>query len=252
MPHLGGFFGYGAILQVIAIIHFIRRRPDTYWLFIIFFGGAIGALIYIVIEVIPDAGLLSQQFRIIQHRSRIHELEHVIIDNPSTANLEELGDLYLEQKQYAKARAYYDRVITPRTDYPDPFYHRGICELELGQANEAVSDLERVIRQDPRHAVGRAAGLLAQAYALSGRAEDARVAFAKALETSTLSETQLNYAQFLAQQGRAAEAREWAERLLAKKAGMPRFMKRAERPWFRRASNFLKRLPAQSQAGAQA
>lgn len=252
MGHLGGFFGYGAILQVIAIIHFIRRRPEWYWLFIIFFGGAIGALIYIVIEVIPDAGLLGQQFRIIQHRSRISELERIIVDNPATANLEELGDLHLEQKQYEKAKAYYNRVITPRTDYPDPFYHRAICQLELGQATEAVADLEHVVRQDPRHAVGRAAGLLGRAYALSGRPEDAARVFNAALATSTLSETQFNYAQFLAQQGRTAEAREWAERLLAKKAGMPRFMKRAERPWFRRAASFLKRLPSHAEAQAPA
>src|SRR5438270_10741848 len=185
---MGHFFGYGAILQAIAIIHFIRRRPDTYWLFIIFFGGAIGAGIYIVVEVIPDAGLLRQQFRVISHRSRIHELETVIIDNPSIANLEELGDLYLEQKQYAKAKQYYDRVITPRTDYPDPYYHRALCELELGQFAEAVADLELVVKQDRRHAANRAAGLLAQAYALSGRPEDAAQAFDRALETSTLSE----------------------------------------------------------------
>jgi hypothetical protein len=249
---MGHFFGYGAILQAIAIVHFIRRRPDTYWLFIIFFGGAIGALIYIVIEVLPDAGLLGQQFRIVQHRSRIHELERIVIDNPAIANLEELGDLYLEQKQYARAKQYYDRVISPRTDYPDPFYHRAICELELGQSGEAVADLETVVRKDPGFAFHRAAGLLAHAYALTGRHDDAAKAFAAALEKSTLSETQFNYAQFLAQQGRPAEAREWAERLLAKKANMPRFMRRAERPWFRRATGLLKRLPAQAEAGAQA
>jgi len=247
---MGHFFGYGAILQAFAILHFIRRRPDTYWLFIIFFGGAIGALIYIFVEVVPDAGMLRQQVRVISHRSRIHELERVTFDNPSIANLEELGDLYLEQEQYAKAKQYYDRVISPRTDYPDPFYHRAICELELGQAAEAANDLERVVQQDPRHGFQRAAGLLAHAYALSGRPEDAARTFERTLETSTLSETQFNYAAFLAQQGRTAEAREWAERLLAKKASMPRFARRAERPWFRRAAGFLKRLPAETHAQA--
>ena len=249
---MGHFFGYGAILQALAILHFIRRRPDTYWLFIIFFGGAIGALIYLVVEVVPDAGLLGHQFRLISHRGRIHELERIILDNPSTANLEELGDLYLEQKQYAKAKQYYDRVISPRTDYPDPFYHRAICELELGEAAEAAIDLERVVHQDPQHGFQRAAGLLAHAYALSGRPQEAAETFERTLQTSTLSETQLNYAAFLAQQGRTAEAREWAERLLAKKTSMPRFARRVERPWFRRAAGFLKRLPAPTQTHAQA
>jgi hypothetical protein len=36
---LGLFYPYGIVLQALAILHFIRRRPDTYWLFIILMGG---------------------------------------------------------------------------------------------------------------------------------------------------------------------------------------------------------------------
>ena len=39
------FYPWGLILQVIAIVHFIRRRPDTYWLYIILFLGPVGALV---------------------------------------------------------------------------------------------------------------------------------------------------------------------------------------------------------------
>ena len=62
-------------------------------------------------------------------------------------------------------------------------------------------------------------------------------------ETSTLSETQLNYAAFLADTGRPAEARAWVERILRKKATMPDYIRRRERPWFRKAKALLKRLP---------
>ena len=53
------FFGYGAILQVLAILHFLRRRPETYWIFIIIFGGALGALVYLVLEAVPDRELFA-------------------------------------------------------------------------------------------------------------------------------------------------------------------------------------------------
>ena len=33
------FYPWGLLLQAAAIIHFIRRRPDTYWIFIILFLG---------------------------------------------------------------------------------------------------------------------------------------------------------------------------------------------------------------------
>jgi hypothetical protein len=75
--------------------------------------------------------------------------------------------------------------------------------------------------------------------------------FQRVTETSTLSETQYNYAQLLADTGNKAEAREWLQRIMSKKVTMPRYLKRRERPWFRRASALLKRLPAQPLANRQ-
>ena len=45
-----GLFPYGILLQALAIIHFIRRRPDTYWLWIILMFPGIGALAYIFVQ----------------------------------------------------------------------------------------------------------------------------------------------------------------------------------------------------------
>ena len=92
---LGLFYPYGIILQALAILHFVRRRPDTFWLWIILIGGGLGALAYIVAEVVPDVGLLRGTFQIFSRRKRINQLEAAIIDNPSIGNYEELGDLYL-------------------------------------------------------------------------------------------------------------------------------------------------------------
>src|SRR6202521_2140856 len=125
------FFPWGLILQGVAIVHFIRRRPDTFWLWIIIFGGGLGALVYIAVEVIPDAGLLRQSFKVFPRRKRIRELESAILDNPSAGNYEELGLLHLDDGNFSRARACYDKAISARTDSPDPFYRRGIAEVEL-------------------------------------------------------------------------------------------------------------------------
>src|SRR5271155_5740379 len=134
MASLFFFFAswWGVILQVVAIVHFIRRRPDTYWLFVILFLGWIGALVYIVVEVIPDAGLLRSSFQAFPRRRRINELERAILDNPSAGNYEELGLLYLDDGNFSRARACYDKAISSRIDSSDPFYRRGIAEIELG------------------------------------------------------------------------------------------------------------------------
>ena len=58
MRFISLFFPWGVILQAMALIHFIRRRPDTVWLWIILFFGPLGALVYIFMEAVPDLGLL--------------------------------------------------------------------------------------------------------------------------------------------------------------------------------------------------
>jgi hypothetical protein len=203
-----------------------------------------GAVVYIFVEVLPDFGLLRSSFKVFPRRRRIRELEAVILDNPAAGNLEELADLYLEEGKYARAREFYDRAISSRTDSPDPFYRRGLAEIELADFPAAVSDLERVLQKEPKYDFQRAAGLLAHAYAKTGQVEKADALFRETVQISTLSETYLNYANFLASQGRTAEAREWTQRILAKKPTLPGYLKRRERPWFRKASSLLKQLPA--------
>src|SRR5208282_5612108 len=165
--------GWGFLLQAVAIVHFIRRRPDTYWIFIILFLGWIGALVYIVAEVIPDASLLRGSFEAFPRRRRIHELERAILDNPSAGNYEELGLLYLDNREFARARACYDRAIAQRTDSIDPFYRRGVAEIELGDFAAAAPDLERAIAVDPNYDFHRGLALLAHAYGQTGQPEKA-------------------------------------------------------------------------------
>lgn len=237
----GLFYPWGLLLQAAAIIHFIRRRPDTWWLWVILFLGPIGATVYIFAEILPDFGLLNQSFKAFPRRKRIRLLETTILDNPSSGNYEELGDLYYDDGKLQKARDAYDKAIAARSTTPDCFYRRGMCALMLGDAQAALPDLERVVLQNPNHDFQRAAGLLAAAYARTGQPEKAEEWFRRAIEKSTLSETYLNYADFLISQGRNQEAREWALKVLAKKPTMPSYLRRRERPLFARARKTLKR-----------
>jgi hypothetical protein len=237
-------FPWNFILQGIAIVHFIRRRPDTYWLYIILIGGSLGAIVYIFVEVLPDLGLLRGTLKVFPRRRRIRELEAIVLDNPSAGNYEELADLYLEEGKYQRARDCYNKAISSRTDSPDPFYRRGLAEIELGDFPAALPDLEQVVAKDPKYDFYRAPGLLAHTYAKLGQPEKADALFQKTVQISTASETYLNYASFLASQGRNAEAREWVQKVLAKKPTLPGYLKRRERPWFRRAKGLLKQLPA--------
>src|SRR4029078_10430303 len=95
-------YPWNFILQGIAIVHFVRRRPDSYWLWIILIGGGLGAFVYLLAEAVPDVGLLRTSLNAFPRRRRIKELERIILDNPAVGNQEELADLYLEEGKFAR------------------------------------------------------------------------------------------------------------------------------------------------------
>lgn len=244
LSHL--FFPWGIIVQIIAVAHFVRRRPENYWLFIILFGGIIGASAYIIVEVIPDAKLLRGVFQGFGRRSRIQNLETQILDNPSAGNYEELGELCLEEKKYAKAREVFTKAISARSDSLHTFYCRAQAALGMNDFSAAIPDLERVVAADRKFDYYRAAGLLADAYARTGELEKAADLFNLATQFSSTCETLFNYANFLKLQGKTAEAREWTQKLLAKKRTLPGYMQRIERPWFRKGKALQRALGGSS------
>jgi len=236
------FYPWGFIVQGLAILHFVRRRPENYWFYIIFFGGFLGASVYILAEVLPDLGLLRGVFQGFGRRSRIQKVETDILDNPSPANYEELGELYKDQGQFEKAREAFTNAIAARSDSIYTFYSRALCSLGLSDLPGAIPDLERVVTADRKFDYYRAAGLLADAYARTGQLERADPLFAEVTQISTTPETLYNYASFLKTVNRPDEAREWARKLQAKKRTLPRYMQRRERPWFRKGKALLKEL----------
>ena len=236
------FYPWGIVLQGLALLHFVKRRPDGYWLYLIIFLGPIGAAVYIFAEVIPDAGLLRGTFQGFGRRSRIQALETQILDNPSAGNLEELAELYFDQKNYQKARELLNRAITSRSDSPHAFYLRAKAALGFGDYAAAIPDLEYVVAKDAKFDYYRATALLGDAYARTGDLERAGIYFAPAAQYSTTPETLYNYANYLKLAGKKEEAGEWAQKLAAKKRTLPRYMRRVERPWFGKGKALQKEL----------
>ena len=79
-------------------------------------------------------------------------------------------------------------------------------------------------------------------YAQTGQLERAGPLFVEVTQISTTTETLYNYAHFLKMANRREEAREWLQKLEAKKRTLPRYMQRRERPWFRKGKVLWKEL----------
>ena len=135
------FFPWGVILQALALVHFIRRRPDTVWLWIIIFFGPIGALVYMAMEVVPDYDLLRRSFDAAGRRRKIKQLEALVLENPAAGNYEELANLHLNQGHFARARECYDSDLGLAGQL-DPIIAAASRNCPSATIPAAVNDLE--------------------------------------------------------------------------------------------------------------
>ena len=231
----------GIALMAMALLHYMRRQPSGYWIYIILFLGPVGAGIYLMLEALPEL-FDPGAFHFIDRNRRMRQVEGDIRQNPSPGNYEELGLLRLDKGDWHGAKDCFDRAVEQRSDSIDPFYRRALAEVELGDFAAARADLERVVTKDAGYDFQRAAGLLAYADWKTGDLDRARRLFQQVLRTSTLTETQLHYAEFLAEVGERDDAKNQALRIRDKRAGMPGFQRRRERKLFRANSALLRRL----------
>jgi hypothetical protein len=244
LSHL--FYPWGFVVQIIALVHFFwRRRASSIWLWIIFIGGFVGAAAYLIVEVLSEADLLRTALQRRALKARISAVEAHILDNPSVANLEELGELYWDQKNYTKARETLDRAVLTRSDSPRTFYRRGLCALELGDAAAAVPDLEFAFRAEPKLDFYRGGMFLARAYVATRRDAEAAQVFSAAMQHTSTPEMLFSYAAFLESRNRMDEAREWLKHLEEKRRTAPRFVQRTDRLWFNKGKALFKQLGEQ-------
>jgi hypothetical protein len=236
----------------VAIVHWARRGRDRFWIWIIIFGGVVGALAYFVVEGLPDWDELKRSFTGPARRRRIAMLRAMILDNPSAGNYEQLGELLVQQKKWAEARDAYDKAIAARSDSLDSFYWRGVSAFESGDDEAALRDLQFVIKTQPKYDYCRAQTVLARALARSGRTAEAMSAFERLTEITTSAESLVSAAEFFAANGREGEARELVEAILARRATMPAYQKRRDRAFLRRAAKLARKLRKSAMVGNRA
>ena len=214
------FSWWGILLQAFAIIHFIRRRPDTFWLWIILIGGWLGALVYIALEAVPDAGLLRQSFKVFPDASASASWKRPFWTIPPPEIMKSSATSTLRKGSLPGAAGLRQGDLVPHRLARSVLPSGGGSHPD-GDFTAALPDLERVAAEDPTYDFHRAAGLLAHAYANTGQTGQAEALFRQVTRISTSSETYYNYACFLASEQRNTEAREWARQILAKNPPCP-------------------------------
>lgn len=226
------------------LIHFFRTRPEFYWFFVILFLGPLGAAIYFFVEVLPGIQWKLPAIQRFERKRRREWLEKIIAESPSQAAMAELAAIYAAEGLDPRAIELFSRAIQLDPEDPASLLGRGACYQRLADYPKAVADFKRLLEVEPSHRFHSGYLALADAYEAMGEEDKAIETYEAVLGRTTLSAAYYGYGRLLAQRGETERAHKMMEEILAKRTTLPRYLRRQERPWFRKANELLKTLPA--------
>lgn len=233
----------GVVFQVLMIVHFIRNRPETYWFFVILFLGPLGAGAYFVIEVLPGMRWKMPAIERWERSRRKQWLEDIVRETPSQAALGELAAICDKEGEHNRAIDLYGEALRRDPGDIDSLYGRGLSRIEAGNYQAAVEDLTALTAADPSYKLYQGSLALARAYEGLGEDDKAVQVYRHILSRTPVSEAYFGLGKLLAKQDKLDEARQMMQEILAKQNGLPRYLRRQERPWVWKARMLLKRLP---------
>lgn len=238
-----------AIIQVALIIHVIKTGRPYYWIFIIMVPG-IGALAYLVVELLPEFLDSFQGRRALRGVKktldpggdlRQREREHRL--SGSVDATRHLASELIENGQYEEAIEHYRQALTGLYERdPDLLLGLATAQFADDQFEAARQTLDLLIEHNPDYRSSEGHLLYARSVEACGDTEKAIEEYAAVSAYYAGAEAQLRYGRLLEQTGDSEGALREYEEIINAAELAPRHYKKAQREWIREAREGVTRL----------
>jgi len=236
-------------VDIALIVHAARTGRFTPWGFIILFLPGIGALAYVVVEIVP--GLLGSTgarragrnvIAALDPARRYREAKDELAIVDTIANRSALAEACLALGKFEEARTHYAAILAgPQGDEPGFMLGRARAEFGLGETALAVATLDELKARWPDWRSPEGHLLYARALEGAGREEEALAAYEAVGAYFPGAEPQVRRAELLARLGRADEARALADEVARGLRRAPAHVRRAQSQWFAAAEKLARR-----------
>jgi hypothetical protein len=227
------------LLDITLIWHASKTGRLQPWAFIILMVPLIGALAYIVVELIPewwggpDASRARKRIATkLDPEKRYRELSDRVLDADTIANRAALASECLEVARFDEAERHYSHILSLPLGH-DPLYALGKARALFGanRPADAVAALDDLKTQWPDFESGEGHLLYARALADAGRVDEALEEYASVITYFSGAEARVRYGMLLKVIGRTAEARVVFNELLLQMKRAPRHAQKMQAEW---------------------
>ena len=199
-------------------------------------------MIYFFVEVMPGLRWKMPAIERWERRRRKQWLEKLVSESPSQDALGELAQICAKEGEYDRAIELFGEALHRDPGDLESLYGRGLAAMNMGDFNAGVQDLTALAEADPNFNLQSGNLALAEAYEGLGEEDKAVQVYRSILDRTTVSQAYYGLGKLLARQGDAGQARAMMQEILDKQAGLPRYLRRQERPWVWKARGFLKTI----------
>ena len=236
-------------VDIALIVHSARNGRFMPWGFIILFLPGIGALAYVVVELVPgwlgSTGMRRAGRNVVaalDPERRYRELKDQLAIVDTIANRAGLAEACLTLGKFGEALDLYASVLAqPLGEEPSFMLGRARAEFGLGDAAATVATLDELRVRWPDYQSPEGHLLYARALEGGGRDEDALAAYEAVGHYYPGAEPRVRLAELLVRLGRGDEARTIAEDVARSLKRAPVHVRRAQGQWLAAAEKLARR-----------
>ncbi len=124
-----------------------HRQPEPYWFWIILLIPLAGPVAYFAAYKLDELRL-PKHWSLFRRGPSLTELRFRAEQTPTLANHVALAERLMDHGQFAEAVPHLETALTREPEYCHALYRLAVCHSKLGQLDQAVPYLEKILRID--------------------------------------------------------------------------------------------------------
>ena len=230
-------------LQAYCIYHIYQNRKQYYWYFVIIFIPVIGSLVYIFTQVINSkdvSNIAEEVTNIINPTKRILDLENQLKFADTFQNRVNLGDAYLENRDFENAITNYENALD--SNFKNDVYtiNQLIKAYFYADNVEKVIEYSEKIKSNPEFK--KSQYFYGIALENQHRFEEAEIELQKIDLNYSNYEERVYFAGFLIRRNKKEEAKEVLQRIVIESQNMTNPNRRKYRDSISKAQQLLNEI----------
>ena len=223
------------IAQLLLIVHALRNGRPYYWIFILLMAPGIGAVAYVLVEILPD---LQGSFAA---RRAMRNVKRTL--DPGADAARQLAAELMENGRYAEAIEHYRSALTGLYE-DDPDLMLGLATAQFGNGDAAGcrETLDQLKERNPDYRSAEGHLLYAKALEAADDLDGALEEYEALAGYYPGAEARVRYAQLLERMDKPELARQEYANLLAAAELAPKHFRKAQKKWLAQAKEGTARL----------